>query len=136
MADIVTLITNSSSPVVDGHWLRPGTHINGIGSHTPKMREADTLTVLRSKVVCDLVDACKAEAGDLIIPADRGDWSWDKVHGSLGDLVTGRVPARENDTEITFYKSVGLAVQDISTAAHLHRKALEQGVGVDFDFQK
>lgn len=136
MADIVTLITNSSSPVVDGRWFKPGTHINGIGSHTPKMREADTLTVLRSKVVCDLVDACRAEAGDLIIPADQGDWSWDKVHGSLGDLVTGRVPARENDSEITFYKSVGLAVQDISTAAHLHRKALEQGVGVDFDFLK
>lgn len=135
-ADIVTLITNSSAPVVDGQWLKPGTHINAIGAHTPKMREADTLTVQRSKVVCDLVDACRSEAGDLIIPAEQGEWNWDKVHGSLGDVVTGKVPARESETEITLFKSVGVAIQDVSTAAYIYQKALKQKIGVDFDFLK
>ena len=133
-ADIVTLITNSSSPVLEGRWLKPGTHINGIGSHTPKMREADTLAVQRAKVVCDVLDNCRAEAGDLIVPAQLGEWSWDKVHGSLGDVVTGRVPARESESEITFFKSTGIAAQDISTAAYLHRKALALGIGTEFDF--
>ena len=135
-ADIVTLITNSSIPVLEDRWLRPGTHVNGIGSHTPKMREVDTPTVQRAKVVCDLVDACRSEAGDLIIPVEQGAWSWDKVHGSLGEVLTGSIAARENDTEITLFKSVGLAIQDISTAAYLYRKALREKAGVEFDFLK
>ncbi len=135
-ADVVTLITNSSAPVVDGRWFKPGTHINGIGSHTPKMREVDTLTVRRAKVVCDQVDACRAEAGDLIVPAEQGGWSWDRLHGSLGDVVTGKVAARESETELTLFKSVGIAVQDVSTAAYLYRKALREKVGTEFDLLK
>ncbi len=135
-ADIVTLVTNSQTPVVEGGWFRPGTHINGIGSHAPRMREIDALTVQRSKVVCDLVEACRSEAGDFIVPVDQGQWDWDKVHGSLGDVVAGRIPARETEAEITLFKSVGLAIQDISTASYVYRKALEQKVGVEFDFMK
>jgi ornithine cyclodeaminase/alanine dehydrogenase-like protein (mu-crystallin family) len=133
-ADIVTLITSAKEPIVKGDWFRPGTHINGVGSHAPTMREIDSSTVSRAKVVCDLVAACKAEAGDLIIPVNQGDWSWDMVHGSLGDVISGRIPARENDREITLFKSVGLAIQDISTAFHVYQKALEKGVGSDFSF--
>lgn len=133
-ADIVTIITSSKDPVVDGDWFKPGTHINGIGSHAPGMRELDSKTVARSKVVCDLVDACKAEAGDFIIPVEAGEWSWDKVHGSLGDVITGKIPGREKDDEITLFKSVGLAIQDISTAFHVYNKAVEMGVGSDFKF--
>jgi len=136
-ADVVTLVTNAKTPVLEGRWLKPGAHVNGIGSHTPKMRELDSQSVVRAaKVVCDLVDACKSEAGDLIIPAEQGEWSWDKVHGSLGDVVTGKLPARANDTEITLFKSVGLAIQDISTAAYIYKKAQEKKVGMEFDFQK
>ncbi len=133
-ADIVTLITSSKEPIVRGSWFRPGTHINGIGSHAPTMREIDSETVSRAKVICDLVAACKAEAGDLIIPANQGEWSWDSVHGSLGDVITGRIPARENEREITLFKSVGLAIQDISAAFHVYQKALEKDVGSDFSF--
>jgi ornithine cyclodeaminase/alanine dehydrogenase-like protein (mu-crystallin family) len=136
-ADILTLITNSKTPVMEGRWLKPGTHINGIGSHTPKMRELDTTAVQRAgRIVCDLVEACKAEAGDFIIPAEQGEWSWDKMHGSLGDVVTGKIKGRENDQEITLFKSVGLAIQDISTAQYIYEKALKQKVGVEFDFMK
>jgi len=132
-ADVVTLMTNATTPVLDGRWVKPGTHINGIGAHTPKIRELDTLTVQRAKVVCDLVDACKSEAGDLIIPADQGEWSWDRAC-SLGDLVTGKVPGRQNPEEVTVFKSVGLAIQDISTAAYVYRKAVEKKVGLEFSF--
>lgn len=133
-ADIVTLITSAKDPIVDGKWFKPGTHINGNGAHAPAMRELDTATVVRSKVVCDLVDACKAEAGDLMIPANAGEWSWDKVHGSLGDVIVGKIPGRESDDEITLFKSVGLAVQDISAALQVFNKAKQTGTGMEFSF--
>ena len=133
-ADIVTCITSAKEPVVQGSWFKPGTHINGIGSHAPHMRELDTLTVSRSKVVCDLVSACQAEAGDFIIPVEQGDWNWDQVHGSLGDVITGRIPGRESPEEITLFKSVGLAIQDMATAFHVYQKARETGVGTEFNF--
>ncbi len=133
-SDVVTLITSAKDPIVDGNWFRPGTHINGIGSHAPHMRELDSKIVSRSKVVCDLVDACRAEAGDFIIPVDSGDWSWDRVHGSLGDVVAGTIPGRESEDEITLFKSVGLAIQDISTASHVYDKALGLNAGTDFEF--
>jgi ornithine cyclodeaminase len=98
------------------------------------MRELDTLTVQKSKVVCDLVEACKPEAGDFIIPIESGEYSWDEIHGSLGDVITGKLPGRENRDEITLFKSVGLAIQDISTAYHVYNKAVELGVGMHFDF--
>lgn len=133
-ADIVTLITSAKDPIIDGDWIKPGTHINGAGSHAPSMRELDTKTVIKSKVICDLIDACKPEAGDFIIPVEEGKWSWDKVHASLGDLLTNKKNGRENDEEITLFKSVGLAIQDISTAFHVYQKAVEMNAGVDFSF--
>ena len=84
--------------------------------------------------MCDLVEACKPEAGDFIIPISDGEYGWDQIHGSLGDVISGKIPGRENDEEITLFKSVGLAIQDISTAFHVYNKAVELGVGVDFDF--
>ncbi|MBA4405989.1 ornithine cyclodeaminase family protein [bacterium] len=133
-ADIVTLITSAKDPIIDGDWIKPGTHINGAGSHAPAMRELDTKTVIKSKIICDLIDACKPEAGDFIIPVQEGKWSWDKVHGSLGDVITNKITGRENDEEITLFKSVGLAIQDLSTAFHVYNKALEMKVGTDFSF--
>jgi ornithine cyclodeaminase/alanine dehydrogenase-like protein (mu-crystallin family) len=133
-ADIVTLITSSHEPVVHADWIKPGAHVNGIGSHAPGMREIDTKTVQISKVVCDLVEACKQEAGDFIIPIEEGQWSWDQVHGSLGDVVTGKIAGRESNDEITVFKSVGLAIQDMSTALHVFNRAVEMGVGMDFKF--
>ena len=133
-ADIVTLITSAKDPIVDGDWFKPGTHINGVGSHAPAMRELDTKTIQKSKIICDFIDACKAEAGDFMIPANAGEWSWDKVHGSLGDVISGKIPGRENDSEITLFKSVGLAIQDISAAYNVYQKALEKNVGLEFKF--
>lgn len=133
-ADVVTLITSAKDPIVKGEWFQPGCHINGVGSHAPHMRELDTLTVQRSRVICDLVDACKAEAGDFMIPAAAGEWSWDDCGGNLGDVIVKKTPGRSNDQEITLFKSVGLAIQDISVAFHVFNKAQELGVGQDFAF--
>jgi ornithine cyclodeaminase/alanine dehydrogenase len=133
-SDIVILATSASNPVVDGGWFRPGSHINGIGSHAPKMRELDTLTVRKSRIVCDLTSACKAEAGDLIIPAEAGEWNWDKVAGDLGEVIAGKIPGRTSPEEITLFKSVGLAVQDMSAARVVYDQAVESGIGTEFQF--
>ena len=106
----------------------------GIGSHSPGARELDTLTVQKSRIGCDFIDACKAEAGDFIIPADAGEWSWDKVAGSLGDVINGKVKGRTSDDEITLFKSVGLAIQDMSVGKAVYEEALKQGIGTDFEF--
>lgn len=133
-ADIVTLATSAAEPIVDGSWFKPGTHINGIGSHTPRMREFDTLTVRRSRVVCDLTEACKAEAGDFILPVASGDWAWERVAGNLGDVVLGRIAGRTSAAEITLFKSVGLAIQDMSSAKAVFDEASKRGIGMEFQF--
>lgn len=133
-ADVITLITSAKEPVINGDWIKPGTHINGLGSHAPAMREIDLATIQKSKVVCDLVEACKPEAGDFIIPIEQGEYSWERIHGSLGDVITKKITARESESEITLFKSVGLAIQDISTALNVFEKAKSNNVGIDFNF--
>jgi alanine dehydrogenase len=133
-ADIVILATNAATPIVDGRWFAPGAHINGIGSHAPKMRELDSLTVQKSRIVCDLTGACKAEAGDFMIPAEAGEWAWDKVAGDLGDVIIGKVPGRTSRGEITLFKSVGLAIQDMSAARIVFDEAVKRGIGTEFQF--
>ena len=132
--DVIVTASSAHEPLFDGNWLVPGQHINAIGAHTPTARELDTTTIVRSKVVPDLADACWVEAGDLIIPLNEGAITRDHVSASLGQVVAGLKPGRENDREITLFKSVGLALQDVSTASFVYRKALEAKAGVEFTF--
>ncbi len=127
--DVIVTASSSGTPVFEGTWLQPGTHINGIGSHTPSTREVDTETVRRAKVVPDYLSACLAEAGDLIIPIREGAISEDHIHAGLGEVVAGIKPGRDSAEEITFFKSVGLAVQDAVTAARVYQLARSAGVG-------
>ncbi|KAB2847201.1 MAG: ornithine cyclodeaminase family protein [Melioribacteraceae bacterium] len=131
-ADIITLITSAKEPVINGDWIKPGTHIHSAGAHAPDMREIDTATIIKSKCVCDSLPACQKEAGDFIIPIEEKKWSWNKMHGTLGQIITKEIPARENETEITIFKSVGLAIQDLSTANYVYKKAVELGIGTEF----
>ena len=131
--DIVVAASSSSEPIFDGAWLAPGTHINGIGSHSPNARELDTVTIQRATVVPDLAAACLVEAGDLIIPIQEGAFTEDQIHASLGEIVAGIKPGRESDDEITLFKSVGLAVQDAATAAQVYDLARAAGVGVEIE---
>jgi alanine dehydrogenase len=127
--DVVCAATSSRTPLFEGARLRPGTHLNGIGSHSPEARELDTETIRRSKVVVDHLPACLAEAGDLILPIREGAFSAERIHASLGEVVAGSKPGRTSEDEITLFKSVGLAVQDAATASLVYAKAREAGVG-------
>ena len=133
-SDIFALATTATQPIIDGDWVKAGTHINAIGSHAPGVRELDTKTVVKSKLVCDQKDACLAEAGDIQIPIEEGALSADDIYGDLGDVVSGAIGGREKDDEITLFKSVGLSIQDISAAYYVYQQALEQGVGTEFSF--
>jgi ornithine cyclodeaminase/alanine dehydrogenase len=132
-ADIVVTASSSHDPVFDGEWLRPGTHINNIGSHSPDARELDTTTVVRSKFVADLKEANLAEAGDLLIPIQEGAVTEDHIHASLGEIVVGERPGRETSEEITVFKSCGLAVQDVATAAAIYDAARAKGIGTSVE---
>ena len=132
--DVLSLATTATTPIIDADWVRPGLHINGIGSHAVGVREIDTKTMVKSKLVCDNVDACLAEAGDVQIPIEEGAMTADDIYGEIGELITGAKPGRESDEEVTIFKSVGLSIQDISAAHYVYQRALEEGAGIEFAF--
>ena len=129
-ADIICTATTSSIPVFDGRLIKAGTHINGVGSFTPKMQEVDLVTVHRSRIVVDSRTAVWAEAGDLIIPLRNGDINEDHVFAELGEIVTGQITGRESYDQITFFKSVGVAVQDAAAASIALKNAIDQDLGI------
>jgi ornithine cyclodeaminase/alanine dehydrogenase len=128
-ADILATATSSATPIFDGDKVKEGTHINGIGSHTPNTRELDSAIVKRSKFVGDSYEACFKEAGDIIIPVNAGEIPREHFYAELGDLITGKKPGRDNDSEITIFKSNGLAIQDAATAMLVFERALAAGIG-------
>jgi len=130
-ADIIVTASSSHTPLFDGNWLKPGTHVNNIGSHSPGARELDTTTVKRSKFVADLKEANLAEAGDILIPIEEGAVTEDHIFASLGEIVIGSKPGRENAEEITVFKSCGLAIQDVSTALAVYNTARDKGIGTE-----
>ena len=129
--DVICTASTSKTPVVLGTWLTPGAHINGIGSHSVDARELDTETIVRSKVVVDTMDAAMAEAGDILTPIAEGAITQDHIHGELGDVITGKIAGRGSETEITLFKSQGLAIQDVATAQLVYKAAVEQGIGIE-----
>jgi len=132
-ADIICTATTSFKPVFNDDDLKQGVHINGVGSYTPEMQEIPSETVVRSKVVVDSRSACLAEAGDLIIPLKEGLITEDHIHGEIGEVAAGVLAGRESDYEVTFFKSVGLAVQDVAVAELIRQKAEELGLGADVE---
>ena len=117
-ADIICTTTPSSSPLFETDKIKPGCHLNVVGSAQPSFREVPTALVARSKIIVDNREACEQEAGDLIIPVQEGSWSFEHLHGELGQVVSGDIIARESENEITLFKSVGNAIQD-HAMAHL-----------------
>ncbi|KAJ4345646.1 uncharacterized protein N0V89_011780 [Didymosphaeria variabile] len=121
-ADIVCTCTTSSRPVFKGTSLRPGTHINAIGSYAPDMQEIDEDTVVRAaRIVTEHVDGLWAAAGDILEPFNRGVIDKSKVEGSVGDVLAGTVAGRETADEITLYESVGSAALDLAIAVEVFR---------------
>jgi ornithine cyclodeaminase len=128
-ADIVCTATSSPTPVFDDAWLRPGAHLNAIGAYTPAMQEIPAATVARARVVVDAVEAALAEAGDLLIPLREGTIGREQLTTELGQVVSGARPGRQSPEEITLFKSVGNAVQDIAVARFAVERAEATGRG-------
>jgi ornithine cyclodeaminase len=127
-ADVVCAATTSTTPVFDGRLLKPGAHVNGVGSFVTHMQEVDAETVRRARVFVDSRESALAEAGDLVIPLQAGqtrpeDWT------ELGEVVAGLQPGRQSPDEITFFKSVGVAVQDVAAAGQALAEARACGLG-------
>ena len=128
-ADVICTSTTSSTPVFSDDCLKQGVHINAIGAYTPQMQEIPAETVIRAKVVIDHRTASLAEAGDLLIPLHQGLIKQDHIHAELGEIIAGSKPGRESKTEITLFKSVGVAAQDIAVASRVLAKAERMGLG-------
>ena len=128
-ADIVVTITSASRPVLEGKWLRPGTHINAAGGNHWMRRELDEVAIRRADVlVVDDIEQAKIECGDIISPVERGVVRWKQV-AELSDVVSGKVSGRRSDEQITLFESDGVALEDIATGIRIYELALERGVG-------
>ena len=136
-ADIVTTITTSPEPVFDGAALpdKP-THINALGAHYPWAREIDEFTVVKSRVFVDEMRQGWQEEGEIIMPLEAGAIDRSHVVGDLGALVAGKVPARESDTRWTLFLSGGTGIEDLAVARRLYDKAVERGIGAEFQFNQ
>ncbi len=128
-SEVICTATTSAIPVFNGADVLPGTHINAVGSFTSEMQEVDAETIRRSLVVVDSREAVLAEAGDLIVPLQRGEITEDHLHAELGELVNGTRAGRSDPDQITYFKSVGLAVQDAAAAGLALRRAEALGLG-------
>lgn len=128
-ADIVVTATTSEKPVVLGDWLAPGTHVNAIGANFEHRRELDSAAVGRAAVIAtDDLEQVRYEATDLVAPVGEGVINWDRVCG-LGEIVAGKRPGRTGANDITLFKSLGVALEDVALAAVAYEKALERGIG-------
>ncbi|MBS1787678.1 MAG: hypothetical protein JST85_08150 [Acidobacteria bacterium] len=133
-ADVICTATNSRTPVFDGTDLKPGAHVNAIGSYTHEMQEVDFVTLRRaSKIVIDQRQAALEEAGDLIIAIDRGELRSEDIYAELGEIAAGLKPGRGRGEEITYFKSVGNAVQDAAVAQAIYQTAQRNNLGLEFD---
>jgi ornithine cyclodeaminase/alanine dehydrogenase-like protein (mu-crystallin family) len=115
-ADIVSAATLSRAPLIEGAYLNPGAHLDLVGAYAPSMRETDGEAIARSRVFIDTPGGARAEAGDLIQAIAEGQFDWDQVAGDLAGLVMGRDQGRQGAEEITLFKSVGAAIEDLAAA--------------------
>ena len=129
-ADVVCTITSARAPVLEGRWLRPGTHVNAVGASIRVARELDTAAVANARLFADRRESALAESGDVLIPIAEGAITDAHLLGEIGELVTGRVTGRTSPSEITLFKSLGLAVEDVAALRHIHTKAIKTGRGV------
>lgn len=128
-ADLVVLATSSPTPVVDVSWIAPGSHIVSVGACRPDQREMAPELVARSRVFVDSRAAALVESGDVVMGIAEKRFGPDHLAGEIGELVLGRVRGRQSDDQITIFKSLGMAVEDVATADLVYRRAIEQGVG-------
>lgn len=133
-ADIICTATTSTMPVFDDRDVKAGTHISAVGSYTPEMQEVPAETLRRARVVVDSRAASLEEAGDLIQPMRAGLFDESHIHAELGEIILGRKAGRQSPDEITYFKSVGIAVQDAMAAHAALSNARTMNIGTQVDF--
>ena len=133
-ADIVVTATTSLEPVLHRDWLAPGTHINAVGTYSPQAREIDTATMAAASLFVDRRESALNEAGDYLWAAGVGAIGPDHIRAEIGEILIGSKSGRTSRNELTLFKSLGLAVEDLAAAAYLYRKAQQKQVGAWADF--
>ncbi len=132
-ADVVCTTTTAREPILRRAWLREGAHVNAVGSSIPTTRELDTETMAAATLFVDRRESTVNEAGDFLFPQREGAISPDHIRAELGEVLTGRAEGRTSPGELTVFKSLGLAVEDLASAEHLYRRARETGAGTEVD---
>jgi ornithine cyclodeaminase len=128
-ADVVATVTASPEPILQRAWLKEGVHINAVGSSIPTTREIDTATMAAVRLFVDRRESAVNEAGDILIPMREGAFTADHIQAELGDVIIGKDRGRRSATELTLFKSLGLAVEDVASAAFILKRAQQTGVG-------
>ncbi len=132
-ADLVCTVSAAREPILDGAWLAPGAHLNAVGSSTPSARELDTAAVAASSLFVDRRESTLAEAGDFLIPKQEGAIGDDHIRGEIGEVLLGRIDGRTSPGEITLFKSLGLAVEDLQAAHFIVERARAAGMGAEIE---
>lgn len=125
-ADIICTVTSAREPVLEGAWIAPGAHINAVGASTPAFRELDSAAVERSRVVVDRRESALNEAADILVPMQDGRIGEDHILAELGDVLAGGIRIRTSDDDITLFRSLGLAIEDLAAAHHVYKAARTQ----------
>jgi ornithine cyclodeaminase len=133
-ADVVVTATTSREPVLSRGWLKEGAHVNAVGSSIPTARELDTQTVADAGLYVDRRESTLSEAGDYLFPLEEGAIGPDHIRGEIGEVLIGSVGGRRSPDELTVFKSLGLAVEDLAAAEHVLARAEAEGIGTVVDF--
>lgn len=133
-ADVITTVTSAREPVIKRSWISAGTHINAVGSSAPDSRELDTATIVDSALFVDRRESTIIEAGDYRLATKEGAITSDHIKAEIGELLTGKKSGRSTPAEITLFRSLGLAIEDLVAAQHAYRRAIETGVGTRIPF--
>jgi alanine dehydrogenase len=129
-ADIICTTSTAREPVLNGVWVAPGTHINAVGAFTPTTRELDSQVVAQARLYVDRRESTLHEAGEFLIPKAEGLFGDEHIVGELGEVLVGNVTGRRSPTEITLFKSLGIAIEDLAAAHHVLLKARQSGLGL------
>jgi ornithine cyclodeaminase/alanine dehydrogenase-like protein (mu-crystallin family) len=132
-ADVVVTATSAREPIVQREWLAEGTHVNVVGSSIPTTRELDTASMAAASLYVDRRESTLNEAGDYLFPMREGAFGPEHIRGEIGELLIGTATGRTSDSELTVFKSLGLAVEDLAAAEHVLRRAEAENVGAVAD---
>ncbi len=133
-ADVINTTTNAREPILHREWIPPGAHINAVGSSIPSTRELDTETMAAARLFVDRRESTLNESGDYLFAAKDGAIGPGHIRAELGEVLIGKQPGRGSPEEITLFKSLGIAVEDLASAQFLYARAMETGAGTRVDF--